>query len=509
MSFHQPSSVSASSDRGAKFSTRITAKTAERYWQIFWVQLGLTIAAYVCIQNNSINIIFRVICGLWIQVVATELTIVPLIVMHEAGHASVAALLGVKVSKIVIGVGKTIRKFKIFDTPYIIAQFPIGGMVQIYLKSFEWYRLKHFAICFAGPLTHMLLGLFLWLVPLSLRVYITKDASIDLIWCLKTANTSLLFSNLWPYSQREIDDRGIERALQSDGLQMLKAPFMSDREIARSIADTHLIEGWEYLDKQEYLQAIESFYTALTINTDLVSAYQGTALIYQHLLDYPSAIDNFSKVVEFDISNTLAYLYRGRCYFDWGKDTDSEDEAYLTYYEKALDDFNTAITIDRTFVSAYYPRAAINYYLENLDLSLASYSKIIELSSSAVAYYHRAIIWWETGEDRLALADLDRAIELAPNFGAAYYWRGNIYDLLGDETRGGDDYELAQSIEIETALAPEDEHGFYARGIARARLGDRVGAMVDFHTATDLCTRYKNHITTRRIRAAIDRWNLV
>jgi tetratricopeptide (TPR) repeat protein len=306
-----------------------------------------------------------------------------------------------------------------------------------------------------------------------------------------------------------VDERGIERELQSDGLQMFKAPFISDREIASSIADTHLSEGWEYLQQQEYSQAIKSFYTALTIDSNLVSAYQGTALIYQYLLDYPAAIENFSQVVNLNISNTLAYLYRGICYFDWGKDTNREDETYVISYEKALDDFNTAMTIDRTFVSAYYPRAAINYYLENLDLALASYSKIIELSSSSSAYYNRAIIWWETSEDRLALADLDRAIDLNPHFVAAYYWRGNLYYQLGDETRGLDEYELAQSIEIETALIPEDEHGFYSRGVARARQGDRVGAMVDLHTAADLCARHKNTITTRHIRSAIDRWNLV
>jgi Tfp pilus assembly protein PilF len=76
-----------------------------------------------------------------------------------------------------------------------------------------------------------------------------------------------------------VDERGIERELQSDGLQMFKAPFISDREIASSIADTHLSEGWEYLQQQEYSQAIKSFYTALTIDSNLVSAYQGTALI--------------------------------------------------------------------------------------------------------------------------------------------------------------------------------------------------------------------------------------
>jgi tetratricopeptide (TPR) repeat protein len=297
-------------------------------------------------------------------------------------------------------------------------------------------------------------------------------------------------------------------------LQMIKAPFLSDREIANSIASIHLIEGWEYLEEKQYHQAIKSFHAALAIDPQLVRAYQGMALIYQYLLDYAEAIENFSHVIELNISSVLAYLYRGICYFDWGKNTDREDEDYLIKYQNAIDDFSTAVTINKTLIAAYYLRAAINFYLENLDLSIVDFSRIIELEPSANAHYNRAIIWWEKGEDRSAITDLDRAIELSPNFVAAYYWRGNIYYWLGDETRGLQDYNMARSIDCNDEIFCDkefavDEHGFYARGIARARLGERVGATVDFHAAENLCAIYKNSITARRIRSAIAQWNLV
>ena len=510
---HQPPSLPPDSAARSRLFARIDTKTSERYWLIFWIQLGLTIAAYFYINSNSAYILFAVVCILWIQFVLIELAIVPLIVMHELGHASVAALLDVKVSKITIGVGKTIGRLQLFNIPCIIAQFPIGGMLELYQKSFEFYRLKHFSIIFAGPLTHIILSLLLWKTQLSFKWYLTRDASIDLISCLTIANLSLLFGNLWPYKQN-VNENWIETEFQSDGLQMLKAPFLSDREIANSIASIHLIEGWEYLEEKQYHQAIKSFHAALAIASQLVRAYQGMALIYQYLLDYTEAIDNFSHIIELNISNVLAYLYRGICYFEWGKSIDCEDEDYLIEYQNAIDDFSTAVTINRTLIAAYYLRAAINFYLENLDLSIADFSRIIELEPSANAHYNRAIIWWEKGEDRSAITDLDRAIELSPNFVAAYYWRGNIYYQLGDETRGLQDYNTAQSIDCNDEIFCEqqfavDEHGFYARGIARARLGERVGATVDFHAAENLCATYKNTITARRIRSAIAQWNLV
>ena len=256
---HQPSSLPPDSAPRSRLFARIGTKTSERYWLIFWIQLGLTIAAYLYINSNSAYILFTVVCILWIQFVLIELAIVPLIVMHELGHASVAKLLDVKVSKIAIGVGKTIGRFQMFNIPCIIAQFPIGGIVELYQKSFEFYRLKYFLIVFAGPLTQILLGLLLWMTQLKFKWYLTQYGFIDLIQCLTIANLSLLIGNLLPYSQQKVNENGIETEFQSDGLQMLKAPFLSDREIANSIASIHSIEGWEYLEEKQYHQAIIKF----------------------------------------------------------------------------------------------------------------------------------------------------------------------------------------------------------------------------------------------------------
>jgi tetratricopeptide (TPR) repeat protein len=191
------------------------------------------------------------------------------------------------------------------------------------------------------------------------------------------------------------------------------------------------------------------------------------------------------------------------------RNKDNAIELSRTDLNLAIEDLNRAIELCQADPRIYLVRAIIYFYLEDFDRSIVDFTKIIEVAPSSDAYYNRAVMLWETNEDRAALDDFDRAIDLKPNFVAAYYWRGNIYAQLGDETRSSADYEIAQSIEIETPLDREDEHGFYARGVARARLGDRVGAMVDLHTAEDFCNRYKNHITIRRIRAAIVEWNLV
>jgi len=54
-----------------------------------------------------------------------------LIVLHEAGHFTVARLCGMRVERFSIGFGKPLASFKRGDTIYQIAPVPLGGFVQI------------------------------------------------------------------------------------------------------------------------------------------------------------------------------------------------------------------------------------------------------------------------------------------------------------------------------------------------------------------------------------------
>src|SRR5437588_12319138 len=53
----------------------------------------------------------------------------PLLVLHEAGHAVMAALLGWHVDRLVIGMGRTVTWFRLGATLVEIRLFPIEGFV--------------------------------------------------------------------------------------------------------------------------------------------------------------------------------------------------------------------------------------------------------------------------------------------------------------------------------------------------------------------------------------------
>ena len=82
---------------------------------------------------------------------------IPLLFIHEFGHAMMAKVLGWRVSRIVIGVGKIFTHTRFLNAPMEIRMIPLEGFVQIAPKTIQFARLKHALIYFAGPGIELLL----------------------------------------------------------------------------------------------------------------------------------------------------------------------------------------------------------------------------------------------------------------------------------------------------------------------------------------------------------------
>jgi membrane-associated protease RseP (regulator of RpoE activity) len=82
---------------------------------------------------------------------------VPLLAVHEGGHAVIAALLGWRVRRVVLGMGRTVLRFRVGATPVDIRLMPVEGFVEPTPTSLNWPRLKNGLIYFAGPGAELLL----------------------------------------------------------------------------------------------------------------------------------------------------------------------------------------------------------------------------------------------------------------------------------------------------------------------------------------------------------------
>jgi tetratricopeptide (TPR) repeat protein len=91
---------------------------------------------------------------------------------------------------------------------------------------------------------------------------------------------------------------------------------------------------------------------------------------------------------------------------------------------------------------------------------------------------------YEKREFMEALLNLNKALELDPNYSQAYFVRGNIKDAFDDRHGAMKDYNLA------VEKNPKFADAFYARGNVKMKLQDYYGAIADYTSAIALNENY-------------------
>ncbi|MCH5326954.1 MAG: tetratricopeptide repeat protein [Duncaniella sp.] len=129
----------------------------------------------------------------------------------------------------------------------------------------------------------------------------------------------------------------------------------------------------------------------------------------------------------------------------------------LRDYENAIPDLSRAIDITPDFTLAYLIRANARFLQAHtlpdpsldIKLALADLDKVIQLSPlMPIAHYNKGVVLASEGNFTSALLALTRAIELKPDFGEAYYNRGYVYLTLGNRDAAFADLSKAGSLGI-------------------------------------------------------------
>lgn len=188
--------------------------------------------------------------------------------------------------------------------------------------------------------------------------------------------------------------------------------------------------------------------------------------------NYGLAIQYFTKAIELNPDNALAYYNRGLAYLKKGDKYTPEGEASL---ENAISDFNRAIELKPDYVEAYYHRGVAR----------------IEF----IHFYDSPFTLIQKERFDKALNDFNKTIELDGTFYLAYAGMGNAYDRYGEFNEAIKWYNKA--IENEDKILQKWGKKaladiYYSRGRAYLRV-ENPQAVQDFETAL----KYNpNHETT-------------
>ncbi|MEM8678787.1 MAG: tetratricopeptide repeat protein [Planctomycetota bacterium] len=270
-------------------------------------------------------------------------------------------------------------------------------------------------------------------------------------------------------------------------------------------AEGHTARGWSFIDMGDYVTAVTDFTAAIEIDASDAEAWQGRSLAHRRLGDLDKALSDISRAIMNDTGNGSYYnqraiiqekkeeyklalgdyqraieldpshpVIRGN-YADLLVNLERYQDAiqtlalgleqspahpYLNHlmgrshyrlreYQQAASFLATAVKQDSENVRYLADWGDAEQALENHDLGIKIWSKVIELQPYPYAFYSRAWSLRRIGRFEQALGDMNRAIEMGGDEtpAAQYYERGMIHDELQNAEAAREDLAAAARID--------------------------------------------------------------
>ncbi len=321
-----------------------------------------------------------------------------------------------------------------------------------------------------------------------------------------------------------LDETRHERAIE------YFSQLIASQPQAREAAAAYFMRArllWSDGSPENIASALEDLDRSVQADPTFVWSHRLRAEIFQAQGNYEQAIAAMDEAIKSDPTNADFYVYRGRLYARAGDPTsaiadytaalenNSRDPAFvyqdrgisryqLQEYDPALADFDAALALEPNLAQShlyrgltYFQQGVYSRAMESLSIAirteplwstaLGELDRIIEAGRAptvlAWAYYTRGRVHLLLGdEDSLqrALKDLTEAIQHDPTFTDAYYWRGLAHFQQENYQQAISDFD--QALEQDATLVV----AYYRRGLARFQLADYDGTLGDLTTAIRL-----------------------
>ncbi|MGZ9735739.1 tetratricopeptide repeat protein [Flavobacterium sp. GNP002] len=267
------------------------------------------------------------------------------------------------------------------------------------------------------------------------------------------------------------------------------------------------VKGDEKNKSGDHKGAIADYTKSIEVDSSNFLAYYGRGSAKSTIKDYQGAIVDYTKVIEIDPKAEMAYFKRGYAKIELknyrGAIADCTKtieinpncansynnrgfaKIYLKDYKGALADCTKAIEIDPDFAEAYESRGYAKIYLKNYNGAIDDYTKAVEIDPNyTIAYDNRGFAKIYLKDYKGAIDDYTKVIEIDPNYANAYCSRG---------------FEKAMQQEYKEAIAdstkaielnPKDALAYWNRGIAKIGLKDHQGVFADYTKAIEIDPNY-------------------
>ena len=211
----------------------------------------------------------------------------------------------------------------------------------------------------------------------------------------------------------------------------------------------------------------------------------------KELEDVRKKASEFSKEIE-RLKKELAIAKTDNKKIDQKADIKKEESKVIYTNQDLIEQYNQAVK--GLSATDWYEKGVKFYESGNYKEALNAFNKAIQLNPQyAAAYNNRGVAYGKLGNYQQAINDYNKAIQLNPQYAIAYYNRGNVYHKLGNYQQAIND--LNNTIQ----LNPQLTVAYYNRGIAYDKLGNYQQAINDFNKTIELNPQFAKAYNNRAV----------
>lgn len=209
--------------------------------------------------------------------------------IHEIGHLVFAQLFGGIPKRLVLGNGHKVFESKYKGVKIILNSRLNSGLAYTGFKNLKFIRLKLLIFTSGGFITNFITaGILFLFFGFSTGFY----SGIQLISTLIIANILIGCFALVPYYSMY---NGV--SLYSDGLSILRIPFIKKEELLELNHVNELLDAYELVESKQYKQALSVYEAYIEKTNNSKSIQINLSIIYQKLSEYDKAIRLLEELV--------------------------------------------------------------------------------------------------------------------------------------------------------------------------------------------------------------------
>jgi tetratricopeptide (TPR) repeat protein len=285
---------------------------------------------------------------------------------------------------------------------------------------------------------------------------------------------------LTPRTAKDFTDRGV-RDIMAGRVKRALGDLNEAIRLDSRFALAYIYRGVAWQANKDHDRAIKDFDRAIELVPRAWVPYFKRALSWMAKREHDKALTDLGEVIRLNPKYASAYLLRADIWHGPKKNTD-----------RALAELDTLLRVRPDLLDAYYARACIHLQRNDFERSVKDCNKALELVPRALdVRLLRGRAWLEQGQHDRAIEDCTEVIKVLLSPAAdrmdsvrrqswltsAHYYRGRALAAKKEETRALADLDVALRLNPEFALA------YHARGELWLARRDHDRAIADFGDA--------------------------